>query len=515
MKKIKKILWLFPFSKFYENTVPQLIVADKISQKNINNVFVFCKKGLRDYCGPLQAYNAKTLSEKNIICAKCVKNAETFAALAPGKVLWITKKPKNKQLDRATNENLVSFARLDNSLDEKQPILKKGQVKKKYVNAVVQSFLNARTILQEEKPDLVIADNSLYANINAWRYKSGILKIPFYASVVGPLLGSSFRFLSYTKNFSDLWCDEAKKQWFKLKPSKKWKEKVGYLINQHLKILKKSSHYIVYSKSTIHNHPLYKKIKNAKQKYKKIVLIALSSEDEAIMCAEISGRTQPTSWFKSQNVFLSWLIKNALRLSHIYFVIRLHPRISKNKRESEESSDFSAKKKLFCDLPANVALDLPPDQASIYRLFNIADLVLSTWSSVGWEAVALGTPSICLSPERAFYPEELNNTKISSYRELYKKLLDEKTYKIKPNKMLLAKRWYTFLYQFGTLELPPIFGKMGEKKGLWQGFWFRLRRTLDPTYDIRFFYRRASQEPMDVSKLLKLFQTRATSFFNI
>lgn len=509
--KVKKVLWLFPYSKFFENSVPNMVTAKNLNTKNI---FVFCKKGFFDYCGPHQAAKVSTLADKNKICNICINNSQTISKLANGRSYWIHK-TKQTNIPYFKEKILKKFCRLDNSLNTKHPIINTKNVLPQYLESAKVSLLASERILQKEKPDIVVSDNSLYANFNCWRWTCSKRKIPFYSAVSGPLCGSSFRFFHFTKNFSNNWYDEALKKWRRINKNRININKYNSLVEKHLSILQKGLHYIVYSSKKKAPNVFFSRLKHLRKHYKKIVLIALSSEDEALICGLTSGRYKKLKWLGSQNKLIQWVNKNAIHHPKIFFILRLHPRIAKTQRDGIESSDLSKKLQLLRFSPPNVYYDLPPDQPSIYKLFDSVDLVLSTWSSVGWEAAALGIPSVCLSPERTFYPEELNNVKISSYRELSEKLFDEKTYKINPSKKLLAKQWYSFLYQYGILELPPILGKLGESKGLLQGFWFRLMRIFDPTYDIRFFYRRACKEPVDVSKLLKLFQTRATSFFNI
>lgn len=512
----KKIAWLFPFSKFFENSVSNFILAEKLKEKGYKNTFIFCRGALQDYCGPLAASNAKTTLEKKRICEKCVANAEAIRKHITGPVFWM-KKIGAKKIGKISDQEkskISQFCRLDNSLDEKKPILNKKLVEPYYKRAALQSLLNAKCFLKKEKPDFVISDNSLYANINVWRHRCAELNIPFYSSVVGPLLGSSFGFLSLTKEFSDRWYDEAIKKWI-LQGIKKNSKSIKRLIAQHLNILRHGAHYIVYSSSEKEKHSLLKEIPQARQKYKRVILIALSSEDESIVCAETSGRRKPLGWIRSQNYLLKWVKKKSSLFPDYYFIIRIHPRTAKTKRENKESDDLREKIKFFGIPPSNVYLDLPPQQASIYALFKQVDLVLTSWSSVGWEALAFGVPSICLVPGKSFYPANLNYAIPKGYSDLEKMLTKECTFKRQRHKKDQAYNWYCFLYQKGLIKLPEVLRNLGEKKPFLSGIKFRLMRFVNPTYDIDYFFSKALRQSFSVQNVVKLLETRSVSFFNL
>lgn len=508
-----KILWLFPFSKFIEISLPNLIVANKLKKENIQNTLVLCKGALKSYCNPIAASKAKNKQDVEKICKKCIQNANEFAKLNVGKTIWLDDKINGKINQNEINK-IKSFCRLDNSLNKKEIISKPDAVEKKYFYAAKQSYCNAKTILDKEKPDYVISDHSLYANLNVWRWRCNVLKIPFYSCMPGPLLGSSFAFLKLSKNFSNRWFEEAKKVWAQMKT------KINTISNEdiiknHLKILKKGGHYIVYSKKENNKHPLLEKIKEIKTGYKKIVLVACSSEDEAFICSRVSGMSSPLKWLKSQNYLIRWITKHASLFRNTYFILRVHPRIAKNKRESVESSDLKIKTKLVKKLPHNVYLDFPPNQASIYSLYNVVDLVLTSWSSVGWEAQAFGLPSICLAPERSSYPSDLNSRAVNSYSDLKKALENVTTFQKLDIHKHKAFLWYCFLYKKGLIELPKILRKLGEKKHWLEGLKFRLMRLIDPAYDIHYFFEKASQQPFSVSKIKKLLENKAASLFNL
>jgi hypothetical protein len=80
-----------------------------------------------------------------------------------------------------------------------------------------------------------------------------------------------------------------------------------------------------------------------------------------------------------------------------------------NKRESVTSPVVAELTELLADAPANVTLNLPSDEVSLYDLMQVVDVVLSYRSSVGAELAAFGIPVVVPSNAEFFtYPAEIN-----------------------------------------------------------------------------------------------------------
>jgi len=85
------------------------------------------------------------------------------------------------------------------------------------------------------------------------------------------------------------------------------------------------------------------------------------------------------------------LIDIVHRQPALELVIRIHPHLAK--KHPDDLKDW-----LDLDLPQNAKLLLPSDSTDSYKLINEADVVVTSGSTVGIEAVFWGTPSICLGP---------------------------------------------------------------------------------------------------------------------
>ena len=60
------------------------------------------------------------------------------------------------------------------------------------------------------------------------------------------------------------------------------------------------------------------------------------------------------------------------------------------------------------NLPANVRVNWPSDQLSLYAIAEHADVFLNAWSSAGKEMALLGLPVVVYCPAMLLYPADLN-----------------------------------------------------------------------------------------------------------
>ena len=141
--------------------------------------------------------------------------------------------------------------------------------------------------------------------------------------------------------------------------------------------------------------------------YSRLHSVFLSSEDEMTPHIHTHGLgSSLKSFFPSQFAFIEYLLEHASRSPDIGFVLRLHPRMAKNKRERIESIEHDRYKKLFASksLPKNVYILYGDSTISSYYLAWKSHLVIITWSTIGLEALLLGCPVVSVFPDRLMYP---------------------------------------------------------------------------------------------------------------
>lgn len=142
----------------------------------------------------------------------------------------------------------------------------------------------------------------------------------------------------------------------------------------------------------------------------KITLAVVNSTDE-VLAAETLGalpayRTR-SRVFENQIEWIRFLIVHFASKPTETLVIRLHPREFPNKRESVMAEQANQWAQVLSDLPANVIIDKPSLEISIYDYFGRISCVTTGWSSVGLEAAFSGVKVVTYDSKILGYPEEL------------------------------------------------------------------------------------------------------------
>ena len=115
----------------------------------------------------------------------------------------------------------------------------------------------------------------------------------------------------------------------------------------------------------------------------------------------LPDRPQP---FRDQIEWLTALVNYVEQGDELALVVRIHPREGVNKRESVASQHLTRLREAFGGTYANCRFIWPADPVSSYDLGEAADVVLTSWSTIGLEMARLGAPSWSPStgPERPF-----------------------------------------------------------------------------------------------------------------
>ena len=141
-----------------------------------------------------------------------------------------------------------------------------------------------------------------------------------------------------------------------------------------------------------------------------VVVALLSSPDEtrASMLVDAEWHRDPERGYSDISEFIRAVRALALASPEIDVVLRLHPRLTPNKRETVTSPDLDAILAELADLPANAHVNAPGDGFSLYDLAGIASAAVNQSSSSGLELMALGLPVVSFDPVRQnAYPPDL------------------------------------------------------------------------------------------------------------
>ncbi len=168
----------------------------------------------------------------------------------------------------------------------------------------------------------------------------------------------------------------------------------------------------------------------------------------------IPDRPQP---FRDQIEWLTALSRYVAASDDLQLVVRIHPREGANKRESVVSQHLAKLKRAFSAPPAHCRFVWPQEAVSSYDLGEAADLVLTSWSTIGLEMARLGAPvmvafngSISAIPQDDFL--EWAPT-APAYFEKLRELLDRA---VTLAQIARAFRWYALSVLGATLNFSDI-----------------------------------------------------------
>jgi hypothetical protein len=189
----------------------------------------------------------------------------------------------------------------------------------------------------------------------------------------------------------------------------------------------------------------------------KVILCCLSSEDERFAADAVDAldfkMTQGFALFQSNIEWVRFLLDYVETNPKVHLIIRYHPRLFPNKRESVVSPSLSEFEQLFANLPHRASVNRPEDEISLYDLAEVADVVANATSNAGIEMLMLGIPVVNHCPEKLFsYPAEFNyvGTTITEYEDALKNAMSD-GWSIKNS--VKAFRYRSFLFTKVSVSL--------------------------------------------------------------
>jgi hypothetical protein len=195
---------------------------------------------------------------------------------------------------------------------------------------------------------------------------------------------------------------------------------------------------------------------------RRLIVAFTSSLDEAIasrvmveaLGIELPERRQP---FADQIEWLKWLTDFVERSDDLQLVVRIHPREGVSKHRFAVSQHLLRLREAFSGRYQYCRFVWPDDPVSSYDIGEAAELVLTSWSTIGLEMARLGAPVITAfrGPDAAVVHDDFLEWAATpaEYAEKIHELLDRR---IELPQVIRAFRWYS-LFTFGpTVDLTDV-----------------------------------------------------------
>lgn len=354
-----------------------------------------------------------------------------------------------------------------------------------YLFNACRFILAFRRFLSKHKFDIIVTYNSNYGiNYLAWKIANDFTIRHFF--VHGGL--------NLEKIYDSLY--------FSNHTPAQWRFKIFDYFRDHLTSLKldyANYHYplshvkAIFSASSGHTYStkrsrkipewLQEKIKD----YRKVVLVSLSSGDEAyavdyaIEEGKYAGRAK--NIFADRYMWLQALLDYFSKLEDVVVIFRFHPREYPTKLKAVRSTSASRLESFFTEEKKNIVLNLPTDNISIYDLFSIVDLHLCAQTTVGLESSIYGIPTISYVKGIGAYPIEsvaiAPDTIENYFSEISMRLI--KSYEPNLNAIKHAFEWLLFVHVYTILNFDTK--RFWYKKPLLSNILFKVQKVIWGSYN--------------------------------
>lgn len=327
---------------------------------------------------------------------------------------------------KGCNIGLAAYSSLMYQLRLSSPdVSKEEQTLYNMLYSGAQAFDLAVSLIEKHNPDLMYIFNGRFVNNRSFMEAALSKNIPILIHERG-CNKDYFRIEDYMPHDKNKFQDDMLSTWSTARESDKeyiWKSRKYFIDKRKGKDDKWYSFTATQEKGCL---PLL-------DKEKTIITYFTSSDDESKAVGDI------VKWNRWPNQLqaLNDLINICTSIKNITLVIRVHPNIAKKHPYDQQFYNKLSERE-------DIIVILPESKVDTYALIDASNVVITTGSTTGIEAVYWNTPSVCLGPSRysklgAVY--EPNNNK-----ELKELIINAKLLKSKPE---LSLPYGYFLSTFG------------------------------------------------------------------
>ena len=467
-----KALFFSPFANIWEHSFPEGLVAEGLRDRGFDITTVRCNGLYESFCVAMSASGltaTDTLAKKKQVCGACHKRRNLldrtmgFPSLLMEKYLTPSDFAEAQAVsDGATldgwsrleldgipigkysaYEFLLHYKILGEDIPEELFPVYRDQLR-----ICVLTMRASQRILDEQKPEVVLTYNRLYGVNHAFLVIAERRGIPTYTLQGGAHVthrGEMMTMFRDNETYFDIFDN---KSWIEYKDQPIGEREVA-LVNSHFDGLMEASSAFAYSSAFEASEPDALRARFDIPHDSPVLLIPMSSEDE-LNAAQLAEFWPDTSGkpnvFEDQFSWIRFLFEFAQTRPTYRFILRLHPRMFPNKRESVVAPVVAKVMKLIEEAPSNVIINMPSDNVSIYDLLQIVDVLLGYRSTVGAEFAAFGVPVVAPANKDFFtYPAEVS--RIGYTEKEFAKLIDETvTDGWSIENMRIVYRWFAFQF---------------------------------------------------------------------
>jgi hypothetical protein len=464
-----RFLFFSPHSNIWPHAYPEWLLAEAAHKRGNDVSVINCGGLIRDHCIAMNEaglHNDSTTREQNKVCRTCRKRSDVFAkrfhlprvlmddyffpsdevrvqaeliTISPQQ--WHEYEYQGMPIGRyAAYEFLLKYK--INSLDIPKELW--NYFLAQLANAL-RTHISVDRILEDVKPERTVAYNTLHSCSRVFAKLAESRDIPCIniERDHGRTNKEMVRVLRDDRTVYEAPRSLTWEHWSKMPISRDESRTVLNAISTQFT----GNNAFVYTKAHKKIDPAVTRKLLHIGEHQKVVVAALSSRDE-VFAAELVGqyrhKVSEFSLFESQLDWIGHLLELAKRRPEIKFVIRVHPRLFPNKRESRASDHGKVLWDTLQRTPENVIVDWPAAGHSLYDLLQVCDVVLSGGSSVGGEASLLGMPVVLYEVGDILqYPPELNYIvkDIDEYESTIDRALKDGWCS---ERAQLAFRWYAY-----------------------------------------------------------------------
>jgi hypothetical protein len=465
-------MFFSPFANIWEHTFPEALVAESFSQQSIEVSYLRCNGMLQEHCVAMSAAGVgpeASLRTRQQVCTACVKRRDlvTRELGLPADILdtWIDDEIRERvertiaELPRdgwtkleidgiplgryAAYEAWINNKLVDDNLDDRVWAIYLGQLR----NTLLTYWASVR-VLAVEKPDVVIVYNDHYGVNHAFcaaARRAGIASYTIHGGHHMVRRGETLSILSSDHTMEDIFRSSA----WKAYESQPIGAAEVDLVGTHLTGLFAANSAFAYSSELRGTGSDELRSRLGVAPGASVLLAPMSSEDElfGLRLIDAVPRTLVDhSLFADQFDWVNYLFTYARAHPDKHLVLRLHPRMFPNKRESVLSPIVSRVMALRADAPRNVTFNMPDDGIGLYDLMQIVDVLLNFRSSVGAELSSVGIPVVVPANSDFYtYPGGIN--RVGHSLEEYSAAIDAalaEGWSLENSRR--AFRWFAFLF---------------------------------------------------------------------